>query len=84
MSQAMKITELKNKYKNKWILAKVTKEDKKLHTVLEVEPLVINEDRQKVYTQLAKLGKGAHVATIYTGEALPRGLTFTFNVNIKV
>ena len=79
----MKLTELKRKHKNKWVLAQVLKEDK-MHNMIEVKPLVVSADRNKVYQSLNKLKKGAHVATIYTGQAPPKGLVFAFNVNSKV
>lgn len=79
----MNITELKKKFKNKWILAEVIKETK-THRVIEMKPLVISDKRDKVYKTLAKLKKGAHVATFFTGEVPPRGMSFTFHVSIKI
>lgn len=79
----MKTADFKKKYKNKWILAEVTKESK-THQVIEMKPLIISDRRDKVYKSLAKLKKGAHVATFYTGEVPPRGMSFTFHVSIKI
>lgn len=79
----MKISELKKKYKNKWVLAQIVKEDK-FHRALDVKPIVVSSDRNQVYEQLDKLKKGAHVATIYTGEIPPKGFVYTFHVGIKV
>lgn len=79
----MKISDLKKKYKNKWILAKVKKMGQ-LQKVLEVKPLVISDNRDEVYRSLGKLKKGAHVTTFFTGEIPPKGMSFTFNVNIKI
>lgn len=76
----MKIKTLKEKYKNKWILAEVTKEGT-FHKVVEVKPLVISDKRDEVYRSLGKLKKGAHVTTFYTGEVPPKGISFTFNDN---
>jgi hypothetical protein len=79
----MKITELKKKYKNKWILAEVIKETKQ-HAVIEMKPIIISDKRDKIYQSLVKLKKGAHVATFYTGEVPPKGISFTFHVSIKI
>lgn len=73
----MKITQLKKKYKNKWILAQVTKEDK-LHNIIEAKPLVVSSDRKRIYQPLSKLKKGAHVATINTSNSPPKGMVFAF------
>jgi hypothetical protein len=79
----MKITELKKKYKNKWILAKVISETKE-HKVLEMNPLVISDKRDDVYKSLGKLKKGAHVATFYTGKIPAKGMSFTFYVPFEI
>ncbi|MBI4225733.1 hypothetical protein HY612_01330 [Candidatus Roizmanbacteria bacterium] len=79
----MKIADLKKKYKNKWILAKVIKETKE-HKVLEMNPLVISDKRDDIYKSLAKLKKGAHVATLYTGEIPAKGMSFTFYVSFEI
>ncbi len=73
----MKLTELKRKYKNKWILARVTKEEKP-HQIIEVKPLVVSINREEIYASMAKLEKGAHVATFYTGKIPPKGVAYTF------
>jgi len=79
----MKIADLKKKYKNKWILAKVIKETKE-HKVLEMKPLVISDKRDEVYKSLSKLKKGAHVATFYTGKIPAKGMSFTFYVSSEI
>ena len=79
----MKIADLKKKYKNKWILAKVIKETKE-HKVLEIKPLVISDKRDEVYKSLSKLKKGAHVATFYTGKIPAKGMSFTFYVSSEI
>jgi len=77
----MKVTELKTKYKNKWVLAQIVKEDSS-HNILDAKPLKISDDREEIYKHLQKLKKGAHVATLFTGETPPKGMTFTFYVSI--
>lgn len=73
----MEISKVKKKYKNKWILAEVIKEGQ-FHKAIEIKPIVISDDRDKVYRSLAKLKKGAHVTTFYTGEVPAKGMSFTF------
>jgi hypothetical protein len=79
----MKIADLKKKYKNKWVLAEVTKETKE-HTVVSVEPILISDKRDEIYKSLAGLKRGAHVATFYTGEVPAKGMSFTFYVSIEI
>lgn len=79
----MKISELRKKYKNKWILAEVIKEGK-FQKVIEAKPLVISDKRDEVYRSLGKLKKGAHVTTFYTGEVPPKGMSFSFYVSFKI
>lgn len=76
----MKIADLKKKFKDKWILAKVIKETKE-HKVLEMKPLVISDKRDEVYKSLSKLKKGSHIATFYTGVVPPKGISFTFRIS---
>lgn len=75
----MKVEDVKRKYKDKWVLAEVLKEDR-LNRVLEVKPLFISSNRDDVYKSLAKVKKGSHVATLFTGEVPPKGMTYTFYV----
>ena len=79
----MKISALKKKYKNKWILGQVIKEDE-LHKILEVKPLIVTDSREEVYKSLTKLKKGAHVATLYTGPVPAKGMVFSFYGRVQV
>lgn len=79
----MKVSDLRKKFKNKWVLAKVLTEDQ-LNRVTEVKPIVVSNSRDKVYKSLEKVKKGAHVATLYTGKVPPRGMSFTFYDACKV
>lgn len=63
----MKISEVKKKYKNKWVLAKVLKQDK-LNQAVEVTPIMASKDRNDLYKRMTTLPRGTHVATLYTGE----------------
>lgn len=73
----MKIENLKKKFKNKWILARVLAEDK-LNRVTEAKPIVVSDDRDQVYKSLKKEKKGANAAILYTGKVPPKGMSFTF------
>ncbi|MBI4067381.1 hypothetical protein HY407_03285 [Candidatus Gottesmanbacteria bacterium] len=66
----MKVTTLKKKYKNKWVLGEVLKEGK-YQEVLEVNPIIISDDRDEVYKALGNIKRGAHVTTMYTGQIPP-------------
>lgn len=67
----MKISEVKKKYKNTWVLAEVLKEDK-LNRALEIKPIATSQDRNEIYDKLASLSEretyGKTFTTIYTGK----------------
>lgn len=63
----MKIVEVKKKFKNKWVLAEVLKENK-LNEPVEVKPILASNDRNEIYDAIAKVPKGKTVATLYTGK----------------
>jgi effector-binding domain-containing protein len=63
----MKITELKKKFKNKWVLAEVIKENE-LNQPVEVKPIMASFDKNEIYDRIAKVPKGKTVATIFTGK----------------
>lgn len=70
----MKIGELKKKFKNKWVLAEVLKENE-LNQPVDVKPILASSDKNEIYDRIAKVPKGKTVATLYTGKF--KGL-FTF------
>jgi len=76
----MKISEVNKKYKNKWVLAEVLKQDK-LNQLVDVKPIMASKDRNELYKKMATLPRGTHVATIYTGEV--KG-AFLFYVSTKI
>lgn len=76
----MKISEVNKKYKNKWVLAEVLKQDK-LNQATDVKPIMANKNRYKLYERMASLPRGTHVATIFTGEV--KG-AFLFYVSTKI
>lgn len=63
----MKISEVNKKYKNKWVLAEVLKQDK-LNQPTDVTPIMASKDRYDLYKRIPSLPKETHVATIFTGE----------------
>lgn len=73
----MKVTSLKRKFKNQWVLAEVLKEDR-LNRVVEVKPLVHSKDRDRIYQALSHLKNEKHVTTIYTGELPPKEMVYAF------
>lgn len=75
----MNITQLRKRFKNKWVLAEVVKEGK-FQKLLDVRPLKASDKRDDIYKELMKVKKGAHVATLYTGQVPPKGMAFTFHV----
>lgn len=79
----MNVTQLRKKFKNKWVLAQVLKEDK-LQKLVDIKPLKVSDYREDIYKALTGLKKGSHVATLYTGQLPPKGMTFTFHVNSNV
>lgn len=79
----MNISQLRKKFKNKWVLAQVLKEDKHKKLV-DIKPLKVSDYRDDIYKALAGLKKGSHVATLYTGQLPPKGMTFTFHVNVEI
>ena len=79
----MKISKLKKKFQNEWILAEVLKEDK-YNRVLEAKPILHAKDRTEIYDALAKVKDKKHLATIYTGKLPPKGMVYAFNAKSKI
>ena len=67
----MKISEVKKKYKNTWVLAEVLKEDE-LNRAIEVQPIKTSRDKNELYDKLASFPQnktvGKTFTTIYTGK----------------
>lgn len=40
-----------------------------LNQPVEVRPIKANKDKNKIYEEIAKVGKGKTVATLYTGKS---------------
>lgn len=73
----MTIEEIKKKYRNQWILAKVLKENR-LNRVTEAEVILASPNKEEIYKALGAVKKGEHICTFYTGEILPKGMAFAF------
>lgn len=77
----MKISAVKKKFKDTWVLAEVLKEDK-LNQPTEVIPIMSSKNRYNLYDKLATLpkDKAKTFTTIFTGKITG---AFLFNVNSK-
>ena len=73
----MSIDELYEKHPDKWVLAKVLKEDR-LGKATDVEIVMVSDDRDEVYEAIGAIPDGEHVATLFTGEVLEEGEAFAF------
>lgn len=67
MNQVMKVSELKKKFRNKWVLAEVVRENE-LNEPVDVKPIASSSDRDEIYEKMTKVKKGKTVATFYTGK----------------
>ena len=63
----MKISEAKKKFKNTWVLAEVIRENK-INEPVEVKPIMVSKDRNRIYEKMTKLPRGKTVTTFYTGK----------------
>ena len=67
----MKLSDAQSKYKNKWLLFKVTKQDDHGQAV-EGEVLEIADNRTQIYNKLSKTKKqSTHYTTVFTGKTPP-------------
>lgn len=62
----MKLSDIRSKFKNQWVLARVTKADENGQAV-EVEPIAKAKTRQQIDAKL-KACQEKHVTVVYTGE----------------
>lgn len=63
----MKISDVKKKFKNTWVLAEVLKMDE-LNQPVDVKPIFASKDRDKMYDRISSVPKGKKLATLYTGK----------------
>lgn len=62
----MKLSDLKSKFKDQWVLAKVTKTDE-YGQALEVEPIDHADKKSTITKKLVKTDI-KHVTVVYTGD----------------
>jgi len=73
----MKISEVKKKYRNQWILARVTKEKPGTHEVVEVQMIAHSPSRDKTYEALGKT-RARHITHFYNGRIPKKGYAVAF------
>lgn len=76
----MKIAELKKKFKNTWVLAEVLKENE-LNQPVEVKPIMVSKDRDKIYKKLGEQQPGKLYAPLYTGKITGAFILCSYNEN---
>ncbi len=62
----MKISEVKKKFKNTWVLAEVLKENK-LNQATDVKPILARKDPNKLYEHIKEVPKDKRSYIFYTG-----------------
>ena len=72
----MKISEIKKKYKNEWVLAKVLEKDK-LNRPTKLRVLAHSKDREKTYEALRKT-RVRNLAHFFTGPIPKKGYAVAF------
>lgn len=78
----MKIEEIKQKYKDEWVLVEVLEEDKSGNPI-EVRLIAHSKNRDDIYDKL-KETKGMDTFQFYTGEIPKKGYAVAFYVNNQV
>lgn len=66
----MKLSDIKAKFKDQWVLAKVTKEDKD-GQALEVEPIAQAPTKKDLEAKLESC-RERHITVVYTGKPKAR------------
>src|SRR3989344_8260288 len=73
----MKIEDIKEQYKDEWVLVEVLKEDK-LNKPKDVKLIMHSKNRDDIYDKLESIESGRHIATFYTGEIPEKGYAVAF------
>ena len=73
----MKIEEVKQKYKDEWVLVEVLEEDE-MNRPTDVKLIANSKNRDDIYDKLEKTENGKHVATFYTGKIPEKGYAVAF------
>ena len=72
----MKIEEIKQKYKNQWLLIKVEKTNK-LNQPIDGQLVANSKNRDDIYKKMKSV-KG-HMYTVYSGKIPQKGFAVAFN-----
>jgi len=72
----MKIEEIKEKYKNEWVLVEVTKTDE-IGRPVEGNLIAHSNNRDDTYAAMRQ-AKAKHIAHFYTGEIPKKGYAVSF------
>jgi len=72
----MEIKKIKRKYKNEWLLIKVTAEDEKDQPI-EGEVILHSKNRDEIYEAQKKLKEYLYIT--YSGEMPKKGFAVAFN-----
>lgn len=72
------VEQIKNKYKNEWVLVEVLEEDE-LGRPTKVKLIAHSKNRDDIYEELDNIETGKHVATLYTGEIPKKGYAVAFS-----
>lgn len=73
----MSIEQIKDKYKDEWVLLEVLEEDD-LGRPIRARIIAHSRNRDDIYDELKNIEKGKHVATFYTGEIPKKGYAVAF------
>lgn len=63
----MKISEVKKKFKNTWVLAEVLKQNK-LNQATDIKPILARKDPNKLYSHIKDIPKDKTSYIFFTGE----------------
>lgn len=73
----MNIEEIKQKYKDEWVLGEVKRSDE-LNRPVDVEVIMHSKNRDDVYDALEKIKDKKHLCTFYTGKIPEKGYAVAF------
>ncbi len=79
----MKIEEIRQKYKDEWVLAEVLKQDPKTGEPLEINIIAHSKNRDETYDEMERASKKyKHVYHFFNGEIPEKGYAVAFYVRI--
>ena len=71
------IKEIKEKYKDEWVLVEVLEEDE-LNRPIKVRLIAHSRNRDDIYEELENIENKKHVATFYTGKIPEKGYAVAY------